>query len=163
MVARRLGCLAERSSRGVQADQGRQRPRRCLNQVHRRGLVLAAFIEDAIGFVGQIGKLLGIGQAGVIMQKVPSFFGSHLIPRKSDLDEETLKGVAEKTGGKYYNAASTDALEKVYKEIDEMERFEIKSSRFYRFHEKFQWLAIPALAFLLLETFLGQTIFRRIP
>jgi len=106
---------------------------------------------------------IGIGQAGVYMETVNTFFGPRQVPRQSDLDEETLKLVAEKTGGKYFNAASTDALEKVYREIDQMERTEIKSNRFYRFNEKFQWLAVPALAILLLEVLLGQTIFRRIP
>ncbi len=106
---------------------------------------------------------IGIGQAGVVMERISTIFGTQLVPRQSELDEETLRLVAEKTGGKYFNAATTGALENVYKEIDEMERSEIESSRYYRYHEKFQWAAVPALALLLLEVLLGQTIFRRIP
>jgi Ca-activated chloride channel family protein len=82
---------------------------------------------------------------------------------KSELDEDTLKAIAAATGGKYWNAATTGALQEVYGEIDALERSRIESSRFYRFDEKFQWAAIPALAFLVLEVILAGTVFRRIP
>ncbi len=107
---------------------------------------------------------IGIGQAGVVLREVEDpFFGKRMVRAKSDLDEDTLREVAEKTGGRYWNAASTDALSGVYQEIDKLERSTIESSRFYRFEEKFQWLALPALALLALEALLGQTVFRRIP
>jgi Ca-activated chloride channel family protein len=107
---------------------------------------------------------IGIGQAGVVLREVQDpFFGTRKVPMKSDLDEDTLREVAEKTGGRYWNAASTDALSGVYQEIDGLERSTIESSRFYRFDEKFQWLALPALGVLVLEVLLGQTVFRRIP
>ena len=107
---------------------------------------------------------IGIGQAGVVMREIDDpFFGKRRVPVQSDLDEETMKAVAEKTGGKYFNAATVGALEEVYKEIDRMERAEIESTRFYRYDEWFQWAAIPGLLFLVLEALLGQTIFRRIP
>lgn len=107
---------------------------------------------------------IGIGQAGMVMREVEHpLFGTRLERVRSDLDEDTLKAVAEKTGGKYWNAASTGALAEVYKEIDALERSEIEASRFYRYDEKFQWAAFPALALLALEVLLGQTVFRRIP
>jgi Ca-activated chloride channel family protein len=107
---------------------------------------------------------IGIGQAGVVMQEVEDFFfGKRQVPVKSDLDEATLREVAEKTGGKYWNAATTDVLRQVYQEIDGLERSRIESSRFYRYDERFQWAALPALALLVLEVLLAQTVFRRVP
>ena len=91
------------------------------------------------------------------------FFGKRRVPVQSDLDEDTMKAVAEKTGGKYFNAATIGAMEQVYKEIDLMERAEIESTRYYRYDEWFQWAAVPALLLLVLEALLSQTIFRRIP
>jgi Ca-activated chloride channel family protein len=107
---------------------------------------------------------IGIGQSGMVLREVDDpFFGKRRVQMRSELDEETLRRVAEVTGGKYWNAATTGALEEVYGEIDKLERSEIESARFYRFDEKFQWAAIPALALLVLEVLLAQTVFRRIP
>ncbi len=106
---------------------------------------------------------IGIGQSGVIMEKVMSLFGPMMRPRQSDLDEATLEAIAAATGGKYYNAASTDALKEVYEEIDALEKTEIISERFYRWDEKFQGWALAALGLLVAEVLLGQTLFRRLP
>lgn len=106
---------------------------------------------------------IGIGQPGVIMEKVMTIFGPTMRPRQSDLDEDTLKAIAATTGGKYYNAATTDALEQVYEDIDTLETTEIVSERFYRWDEEFQGWTLGALALLVIEVLLGQTLFRRLP
>jgi Ca-activated chloride channel family protein len=106
---------------------------------------------------------IGIGQSGTVLEEVDGIFGRQLVPRQSELDEDTLREVAETTGGKYFNAASVTALRDVYAEIDRMERSKIESTRFYRFDERFQWAAVPALALLVLEALLSCTVFRRIP
>jgi Ca-activated chloride channel homolog len=107
---------------------------------------------------------IGIGQSGTVLREIEDpFFGKRKVPMRSELDEGTLRRVAEVTGGKYWNAATTGALEEVYGEIDKLERSEIESARFYRFDEKFQWAALPALALLVIEVLLAQTVFRRIP
>lgn len=107
---------------------------------------------------------VGIGRAGVTMQTVHDpFFGKRKRAVRSDLDEATLTKIAEITGGKYFNAADTEALRSVYAEIDELERSEITTTRFYRWDEKFQPLGLAALLLIVLEVMLSQTIFRRIP
>lgn len=106
---------------------------------------------------------VGIGQAGVVMQTVQTLFGPVQRPVQSDLDEDTLRRVAESTGGRYFNAASTDALRRVYEEIDRLERSEITSQRFYRWDERFQPLALAGIGLLVVEVLLAQTVFRRIP
>lgn len=108
--------------------------------------------------------VIGIGQAGTVMKTIEDpFFGRRQVPVQSDLDEDSMKAIAEKTGGKYFNAATTGALEKVYQEIDSLERSRIETSRFYRYDERFRWAALPAVALLVLEVLLAQTVFRRIP
>jgi Ca-activated chloride channel family protein len=39
----------------------------------------------------------------------------------NDLDEETLQSIAKSTGGEYFRAADTDALQEVYHRIDQLE------------------------------------------
>jgi Ca-activated chloride channel family protein len=107
---------------------------------------------------------IGIGQSGVIMVRVDDpLFGPRMVPRKSDLDEATLRAIADGTGGRYFNAVSTDALKKVYEEIDELEKSEIEATRFYQWEETFQPLALSALGLIFLEVLLAQTLFRRLP
>lgn len=58
-----------------------------------------------------------------------SFFGQ-LFNRKSDIDEDTLKAIANLTGGKYYRARKADELAKIYAEIDRLEPVESESLSF---------------------------------
>lgn len=60
---------------------------------------------------------IGVGSSSAIQ----SFFGMP-IPAPSTLDEETLKYIAQQTGGQYFLAQSTDELEKIYKIIDALEQ-----------------------------------------
>ncbi len=46
--------------------------------------------------------------------------------RGADLDERTLKEIAELTGGKYFLAKNTEELEKIYSEIDKLEPIEFE-------------------------------------
>jgi Ca-activated chloride channel family protein len=52
---------------------------------------------------------------------VSTLFGRQLIPGTAELDEATLRAVAEETGGAYFRADDTESLLRVYAEIDELE------------------------------------------
>ncbi|MGH8460283.1 MAG: VWA domain-containing protein [Stenotrophobium sp.] len=57
---------------------------------------------------------IGVGAAAQ-----ESFFGFG--GGNSDLDEDTLKGIAKVTGGEYFRATDVSALQKVYARIDQLE------------------------------------------
>jgi Ca-activated chloride channel family protein len=80
-----------------------------------------------------------------------------------DIDEPTLKEIANKTGGRYYRADSTDTLRAIYAEIDSLEKTDVETKKFVRRHEIFAWFVLPGLALLLLEIGLAQTIWRKVP
>ena len=44
------------------------------------------------------------------------------------IDEDSLREIADKTGGKYFRAESADALRAVYKEIDLLEKLSAKNN-----------------------------------
>ena len=74
-----------------------------------------------------------------------------------------LKSVAQKTGGRFYRAENKEELEKIYAEIDELEKTEIETVAYARYAEKFYpWLLAGALL-ILLELLLANTRFVRIP
>ena len=78
------------------------------------------------------------------------------------IDEATLKGVAEMTGGVYFRATNNEKLEGIYQEIDQMERTKIEVTQYRKKSEKFLSWALAGLAFLLIEFILGNTLFRSI-
>ena len=65
-------------------------------------------------------KIYTIG-VGADEMLVRSLFGTRRINPSADLDEETLNAIADKTGGRYFRARDTEALEQIYQILDELE------------------------------------------
>jgi Ca-activated chloride channel homolog len=73
-------------------------------------------------------------------------FGRQRIPGATDLDEATLRAVAEKTGGTYFRADDTEGLLRVYAEIDRLEPTEGSSATIRPVRALFFWPLGGALA-----------------
>ena len=106
---------------------------------------------------------IGVGSEGEAPFLVDSFFGKQYIYQKVDLDEKTLKEIARVTDGKYFRATNTKALEKIYQQIDEMEKTEVKIKEYMEYEELFKYFLIPGLCLLLLEVLFANTRLRKIP
>lgn len=106
---------------------------------------------------------IGIGgRESFVTVKTP--FGNYKMPGTDPgVDEATLKGIAETTGGAFWLAESAEKLHEIYREIDKLERTEIESVRHIDYAEKFMPFVLAALALLTLEQVLVSTVFRRIP
>jgi len=107
---------------------------------------------------------IGVGIRG--FAPVPVYFpgGQKMYQRQRvDIDEDTLTAMAEKTGGKYFRADSTDTLRKIYEEIDQLETTEAVVKKYVQREELFRWAALPGLFLLFLEVLLAHTIWRRLP
>lgn len=75
----------------------------------------------------------------------------------SRLDEETLKKVAEITGGEYYRSTiGGSELDKIFEEITGMEKSELETRFYTDYEEQFQYFLIFALAFLAVEFFISE-------
>jgi len=64
---------------------------------------------------------IGIGADEMLVR---SLFGTQRVNPSIDLDEDTLRGIAEKTGGQYFRARNVAELEKIYQLIDKLEPVE---------------------------------------
>jgi Ca-activated chloride channel family protein len=80
-----------------------------------------------------------------------------------DIDEETLKAIAKKTGGEYYRADSTDTLRRIYDKIDQLEKTEVETKKYVHIDELFRWPAVTGLSLLFLEILLSHTVWRKLP
>ena len=76
--------------------------------------------------------------------------------------EEALQ-LADKTGGKYFNAKDTEALADVYAEIDQLEKTETEGRLYTEYREVFQGLMLPGIVCVLLQLVLASTRFRGLP
>ncbi len=106
---------------------------------------------------------IGVGTEGEAPFLVDSFFGKQYVYQKVDLDEGTLTGIAQATGGKYFRATNTRALKDIYNQIDKMEKTEVKIKEYMEYEELFIYFLIPGLCLLLLELALANTRLRKIP
>lgn len=81
----------------------------------------------------------------------------------ADIDERSLRAIAATTGGRYYRAADTQALQAVYAEIDQLERSTARTKEFVHRDERYLVPLLPAIGAWLLQLALGATLFRRLP
>lgn len=80
-----------------------------------------------------------------------------------DIDEDTLKEVAQITGGRYFRATDTPSLQQIYDEIDQLEKSPQEGLQYLEYHELYLWLALPALLLLAGEALLAHTWLRVLP
>jgi Ca-activated chloride channel family protein len=71
--------------------------------------------------------------------------------------------VAKETGGAYFRATDTEALASIYKQIDQMEKVEVKVKEYTEYFEIYPWFVFPALGLIALELLARNTICRHIP
>ena len=106
---------------------------------------------------------IGVGSRGPAPFKVKTMFGTRIIHQRVDLDEVTLKKIAETGKGKYYRADDSETLSEIYNRIDREEKTEIKVKEFFHFKELYPMFLIPALILLGLEIMLKTTVIKVIP
>lgn len=79
---------------------------------------------------------------------------------KVEIDENLMKTIAQKTGGKYFRATDTKKLENIYDEINQLEKTKIDEQKFVQRTELFRPLALLALVLLLIEFISRKTLFK---
>jgi Ca-activated chloride channel family protein len=83
-------------------------------------------------------------------------------PARLNVDEESLRRMAEITGGTYGSARDTEALAASYTAIEELEKTRVEGRVFTRYDEWAPYVLAAAAAALALEVALRATIFRRV-
>ena len=78
----------------------------------------------------------------------------------NEIDEITLKKIADVTGGEYFRATDIKALESIYLKIDELERSQIEVNEYTLYQELYGWFLIPALLLGIFFSVLKLLIFR---
>ncbi len=107
---------------------------------------------------------VGVGTRGKapFLVKDP-FFGERYIYQQVDIDEDTLRDIAQKTNGLYFRAENTQGLQKIYETIDRLEKTEVKVETFAEYSELYSYFLIPAFVMLCLWVVLSNTRFLKMP
>jgi Ca-activated chloride channel family protein len=130
---------------------------------HNAGEITPEEAAEAVHALGVKIYSIGVGGTGPAPFRVNTMFGPRLVHQQVDLDEETLRRVADIGGGAYFRAADSKRLAEIYDLIDQEEKTEVKVKEFFHFRELYPYFLIPALIFLGLEIFLRTTFLRKIP
>lgn len=90
------------------------------------------------------------GRGGVVPVPIDDpLMGRRIQMIRMDVDEESLRGIAARTGGRFYRATDPRALENIYAEIDRLERAPIRSIEYRDYQDLGPlMLAFAALALL---------------
>ena len=81
---------------------------------------------------------------------------------RNEIDEDTLKGIAEVTNAKYFRATDKKSLSGIYREIDNLEKSEITVSYFSSYQEIYIWFLIIGFFFLIISEVLRAYYFRKV-
>jgi Ca-activated chloride channel family protein len=108
---------------------------------------------------------VGAGKIGGSVYPVDDpFLGKRYVKiSDQELDEQTLLQIASNTQGKYFRATDTKTLHDIFKQIDQMEKTDIKTVKYTKYRELFYYLLFPALLLLGFELVISNTWLRKIP
>jgi Ca-activated chloride channel family protein len=80
-----------------------------------------------------------------------------------DANGNLKPGMSALSRGKFYRATNRRELQRIYNEIDRLEKTEIKLRRFTTYRPLYQWPLLAAFGLFALEMGLANTRFRRVP
>jgi Ca-activated chloride channel family protein len=176
-AARSLALVSERSEDGTAIGDGlalgverlRESPARSRVAILLTDGVSNAGVQSPLG-AAELAKELGIkvytigtGSNGTAPVRVDTGFGSELRQVPVEIDEETLRAMAERTGGAYFRATDAAGLADIYERIDGLERTELVETRFLEYHELYGWFVGAGLALAVIAFLLRGSVLRRLP
>lgn len=128
---------------------------------------IVILMTDGRSNAGKVAPLTAAEAAQALGVKIYTIGVGNQDPRLSPdgdvIDAEMLQQVADMTGGRFYLADNAKRFQEIYAEIDRLEKTEAEVKKLAHHTELFGWLISLALAVLLTEIALGQTVFRRLP
>ncbi len=79
------------------------------------------------------------------------------------LDEPLLRDIAASTGGRYFRATDPEALNRIFRQIDQLETTPIVTTRYTQFDEAYRVPVLVGLVALALELMIAATTVVRVP
>ena len=107
---------------------------------------------------------IGVGREGMAPYPFRDPWGRVVLrPAKVEIDEHTLRRIAETTGGEYFRATDNESLAQVYERIDRLEKSAIETSDYTRYNELYGAYLLAAMVLLGAAFLLQTVVLKRIP
>lgn len=107
---------------------------------------------------------IGVGTEGMAPYPAIDMFGKlTFVNQQVEIDEKTLKAMAEMTGGRYFRATDKAKLQAIYDEINQLEKSKVEVTERVSYHELYLAWVLAALGLLLVEFLLSNLVLKRIP
>jgi Ca-activated chloride channel family protein len=130
--------------------------------VNNKGEIAPATAADIAKTFGIRVYTIGVGTQGMAPYPVQTPYGVQYQDMPVEIDEGILQQISQTTGGKYFRATDNDSLEKIYKEIDKLEKSKIDVLQFSKKEEKYLSPALIAFFMLVIEIIVRNTIFKNL-
>ncbi|GAB4310886.1 MAG: VWA domain-containing protein [Candidatus Sumerlaeia bacterium] len=126
------------------------------------GTITPATAADMAKALGVRVYAVGVGSDSPwLVVRTP--LGLRRVPNQAPLDAETLKKIAETTGGRFYLADDENKLREIYDQIGQLEKSRAEIVEYHNYEERMQLAVVPAIVLLLLELVLAGTRFVKLP
>ncbi|HTE56688.1 MAG TPA: VWA domain-containing protein [Kofleriaceae bacterium] len=108
---------------------------------------------------------IGTGTNGLAPVRIedPASGRSFLRQTMVEIDEDTLRAIADQTGGAYFRATDAGGLRQVYRQIDQLERSELQGEKWRQYREQFAGPLALGLLLAVLGLVGEATVWRRLP
>lgn len=107
---------------------------------------------------------IGAAKPGRVPAPVTNAFGQRqIVYQESVLDEDTLRQIADITGGLYFRAEDTQGLEAIYEQINALERSDIEVDSYVQAQELLWVALLPGVWLLVIAHVLAGSVLRRLP
>lgn len=107
---------------------------------------------------------IGVGSgAGEAPYPIQTALGVVVRNMPVDLDEPTMRQIADVSGGAYFRATDNESLSAIYQKIDQLEKTKLSTRNYHTTYEEFFVFVLAAALLLLLEFVLRSTVLRTNP
>ncbi|MCM1151157.1 MAG: VWA domain-containing protein [Alistipes sp.] len=109
---------------------------------------------------------IGVGTQGMAPYPAADIYGNPTggtVMAQVEIDEKTLREIADMTGGRYFRATDKAKLKAIYDEINRLEKSKVEVTERVAYHERFLGWLLAAIALLGAEFLLATLLFKRIP
>lgn len=107
---------------------------------------------------------IGVGRRGQAPMPAMDPYGNvMMVMADVEIDEDVLREIARVTGGKYFRAENSDALTKIYEEIDQMEKSKVQVTDYISYEELFLSWVLWGVLLLVVELLFSRVILNRLP
>jgi len=169
-----FGQLTDGTAVGAAIAQGAQRLRNAKGKsrvlilltdgINNAGAVDPVTAARLAAAVGVRVYAIGAGTQGQAPYPVDDpVLGRRYVWVRSEVDEPSLRSVAEITRGRYFRATSAELLAQVYRDIDAMEPSQIEMRSYTQWADWGPALLAAGLALLAFDVTLGALLWRRYP